>query len=93
VEEDITETKDSINEVLSKSKGDNVLIKNKGNIKTQDYDSFSSFSESIDESVQMNYAMQNLNETLYTIVEEESECESVNDNLNDLSIPSEDLIS
>lgn len=93
VEEDISETKDSINEVLSSVKATNVLIKNKGNIKSHDYDSFSSISESVEENVQMNYAMQNLNETLYTIVEEESVCESVGDDFNDLSVPSEDLIS
>jgi len=75
--EDIEETNDSINEVFKSidiyNKGTNVLVENKGYIKSEEFGYVNSLESGESTHNQLNLAIRQMQETLFTIVEEESD--------------------
>lgn len=73
--EDIQESWDSINEVYARHKQENVLVSNKGYVRSLSIDSIDSESSEGIECPEPFFAMPLARDSLCTIVEEDSVCE------------------
>ena len=87
--EDIEESKDSINEVYARGKQPNVLVSNKGHVRSLSMDSVDSESSEGIECPEPFFAMQLARDSLCTIVEEDSVCEWIFDEADECLVPEE----